>query len=237
MEKVKIEKISPEVKEAHKFFAKQSGSQNITTVNTLQVLYEIFKTAKMNNIIELGGGIGTIDYFCLKYSDTFIDICEDNDFCIKKIHENLSHFKGRYLIHHDKNNFSFSCNFYDLVIVDGAWENSVDRLVKQTERLDKILFEGRRAGMQLLFLKELKQKYVVKYKRFYNDFNNYKNGYLFECKLNNNRIIREINYFYNRCLYEMENMRIYGTFNHIKNKLYKYKFFRVLNKLKKDRSK
>ena len=144
MKKIQIKDFSPEVLAVNKRFKEQSGSEDIASLCSTQALFNILQSDKPKTILEFGGGIGTLSYLCLKYSDAEIDIYEDNDFCINALKQNLKEFEGRYTLLTDYANLYLPHKSYDLIIGDGGPYNLVEALVKNTQGIKRIFFEGGR---------------------------------------------------------------------------------------------
>jgi len=208
MKVYKIRKLKKEATDAAKMFFLKNGSERIAGVNSLQFLLEMLRTDKPDKIAEFGAGIGTMDWFCLTYSNCVIDLYEDNEFCIGELKKNLTGFELRYKIYSSQENFNSTFNNYDLVIVDGHWDKNFKIFIKNTE-LKKIYFEGKRRKAQLAFLKLLRNKYIIKYYRI-DEYNSEKSGYCMVLEKNNSSLQRWLNYLKNRAAFFRENVRLYG---------------------------
>ncbi len=204
MKKIQIKNFSPEATEIYKKFKEQVGSEHTASLPAIQVVFNILKK-KPKTILEFGGGIGTLSYLCLKYSDAEIDIYENNDFCIKALGENLNEFEGRYALLTD-DNFYLSHKSYDLVIVDDNPYQYFRDIVKNTENIKEIFFEGRRFSAQDIFRKALKRKYSFKYIRYYHEKNEKKCGYGIICFKNKSPLLN----IWNNWIYFLEYVRTRG---------------------------
>src|SRR3989344_5184809 len=101
MRRIKFKNFSPLTLEVYEYFRNQPGSDHIAKPTTIEVILDICEKEKPKRILEMGGGLGTISYIMLKYSDAFVDIYEDNDFCLSRLQEKISLFRGRFRIMKD----------------------------------------------------------------------------------------------------------------------------------------
>lgn len=203
MSKPIVVNIGRESKEIFGKFKSQVGSQHIASPVTIAVLSQICATEKPRRILEIGGGIGTVSYTLLKNSDAFVDIYEDNDFCINKLKENLAQFSGRFSII-DSYRILPPVQEYDLMIFDGGsgkivdindggYKNMARLFINYLESVKTIYFEGRRRPQRIAVYKALVENYCFK-SVTYSDASLpcvvYKGGVKIICKKSSNRLIR-----------------------------------------------
>lgn len=201
-------KIDSESSEIYNKFKNQVGSQHIASPVTIAVLSEICRVEKPKRILEIGGGIGTISYTLLKNSNAFIDIYEDNDFCINKLNENLAQFSGRFNIINSYHILP-PVREYDLMIIDGGSGNTNDvqdggetittwLFIKYLENVKSIYFEGRRKLQQIMVYKALFKNYKIEVMTYSDSINSqgivYKGGTKIKCEKCLKGIIRWISF-------------------------------------------
>ncbi len=84
--------------EIYSHFKKMPDAEHIATLINIEKIIDICKSEKPNTVVEMGGGIGAISYAILSNSNAFLYIYEENEYCTKRLHENLNSFKDRYEI-------------------------------------------------------------------------------------------------------------------------------------------
>ncbi len=219
MRTIKIGKIDEQIKSLYDFFKLKEGSEHISCLGALQGLNKILQDLKPKNILEFGGGIGALSYFCMNNTNANLTIYEDNSFCLNQLEKNLSAFKERYSIISDYNNFKpLPYKNYELILADGGPYNLISEIVKNIRGIRIIFFEGRRIPMQVLFRKALKKKYIfktIKYE-YENNNKNTKCAYVIYCQPCKNVFLRKINYYYQEIISLIDFIRIRGFMNYIK---------------------
>lgn len=169
----KLTDFSKETVALYDKFKKQSGSEQIAEPISIQVIFDICRQKKLERVLEMGGGLGTLSYTLLKYSSAFVDIYEVNDFCKKKLKENLSDFAGRYQILESYRLLPPAME-YDLLIIDGGngkdWDkgfsSSIWFYLHYLKSVKIIYLDGKRHIQRLWARKALRQKYLYKLQRY-----------------------------------------------------------------------
>lgn len=204
--KLKIDEISSETWEIFRKFGAQIGSEHIASPVTIEALSRLCREHKPRRILEMGGGIGTISYILLKYSDAFLDVYEDNEFCLSKLRENLVPFEGRYQI---IQNYRISppVQDYDLMVVDGgsgkAWDGgyplAVWFFILFLKSVKIVYVEGFRRLQRIRARRALSHRYVYKLTRYDTmilEGKRLHGGLKIDCIPSRSRILRWINFLF-----------------------------------------
>lgn len=147
--------------DVYELFLKKDGASNIAKPPTLHTLCNIIAKDNVNNVLEVGGGIGTLSFLMLQYfPNTKLEIFEDNAFCITALQTNLSEYNDRFTIHTDYNNFTLQRKEYDLIIVDGANVDMLRQLIANLDSVKIILIDGKRTNQRSILRKDLKEKFL-----------------------------------------------------------------------------
>lgn len=195
--KVNVDSINKKVEKIFDKFSSLVGSEHIANIGAMQIIYDILEKDSIKNVLELGGGIGTFSYLCLKEFDVAVDIYENNNFCIESLNNNLVEFQGRFSIIRDYDNFSsLPHKNYDLIICDGGPYNLIGSIIKNIDNVQVIFFEGRRLKLQLLFARAIRKKYYFKWTPLYYK-NTKKCGYIFRCYKIDNKFKGSVIYYIN----------------------------------------
>ena len=206
MKKIKLEKFSEKTLEIYGRFKEQLGSEHIATPITIEILLDICRNQKPVSILELGGGLGTISYLLLSNSNAQLDIYEDNDFCRRKLKENLATFAGRYQIIESYRTLPPN-NSYDLVVVDGGsgkpgdggYKNAVSCIMACLDSVKTIFVEGYRYHQCYLIRKAVAVNHLFKLSLYLpSQFKGQviKGGSKIECKLSHKKLFKFINHIY-----------------------------------------
>ncbi|MCV9931244.1 hypothetical protein OIU80_03040 [Flavobacterium sp. LS1R47] len=117
--------------ETYKYFSSLEGNQHIASEFALKKIVDILENYKIDNILELGLGIGSISYCILEYSDKKINYIgtESNDFCLNALPKYLKNNFDKVKIV-DSLSKVLTTKKFDLIIVDGKDENLL--LVKKS---------------------------------------------------------------------------------------------------------
>lgn len=115
----------PDIKYAYKEFCLAEGSQHIASEFAIEKLYELVENFRVERILEVGLGIGSISGIILAvkrgkpldYTGT-----EANNFCLNALPDNLKEDYHRLNIVSDLTKFS-SNNKFDLIVIDGKDQN------------------------------------------------------------------------------------------------------------------
>ena len=73
-----MKKPSPE--QIHAFFFQPNGCLCYSYSNKYKCNYRILRVKKPKRVLELGGGIGTLTYCVLNYSEAIVEVYEENGF-------------------------------------------------------------------------------------------------------------------------------------------------------------
>lgn len=142
--------------ENYKKFSYIEGNQYIATEYALKTILRIIDDFKIQSILELGLGIGSISDTVFKYSnekkiDIYYTGTEANDFCLQALKDNVEEYQRINLfsdiakINNDKK--------YDLIIVDGS-DESLKILARFTHANTIVFVEGWR-GAQVNLIKDV----------------------------------------------------------------------------------
>jgi len=206
MSQTTIKNFSPEASDILNFFSRQAGSENIAGIVTLENMSEICQEIKPKRILEMGGGIGTISYALLKFSDAFVDIYEHNEFCRGKLKENLAEFNGRYQVIDDYRILPPE-RVYDLMIVDGGsgkgkgggYHEAVWFFIMYLKSVKIVYVEGNRRLQRFFARKALKYNYLYKLTDYDNIIwqgEKLHGGLKIECSPSSSRILKMANFIF-----------------------------------------
>ena len=206
MKKIRIEKLSNQAVEIYQKFQQQTGSERIATPVNLEALLRLCREIKPQRILELGGGIGTISYTLLNNSEAALDIYEDNEFCQKKLRENLAPFMGRFQILETYRLLPPSRE-YDLIVVDGgngkSWDGGFNQAIwfylHYLKSVKTIYVEGYRRLQRFWARNALRHRYLynlVQYDKMDWEGISWKGGLLMECRPSSSAIFRFLNFVY-----------------------------------------
>jgi len=112
---------------AYKKFSHVEGNQHIAAEYALKVILSIIRKFKINSVLELGTGIGTIPYAVLEYAKQnnkkiTYTCTEANEFCLSQLEGNLENFYHAIRLKSDLVQVPQD-TLFDLIIVDGSDEN------------------------------------------------------------------------------------------------------------------
>ena len=167
----------PNPEQIHALFSKQVGAYAIATPININAIIAFCVLKKPKRVLELGGGIGTLTYCVLNYSEAIVEVYEENGFCREKLRQNLDRWSERVVL---KESYAEDPNFadYDLVVIDGPDSVTIkerDRLTYQVlARLRNIgsffiegsrysqrqLAQGKMADISLYFLERVRGREV-----------------------------------------------------------------------------
>lgn len=153
----------------YKLFKEKQGSEHIATPISIEKVAELARGAK--DILEFGAGIGTLTYSALANSDAFVEIYEDNEFCIERLSENLDGYEGRYALI-TSYGFMPRRKKYDLIIVDGGMggddggtTNWIQNMFSDRLEPTLVYFEGARLFQRKQVRHALFRRYTCKIER------------------------------------------------------------------------
>lgn len=139
----------------YKFFCGLEGSDYIASEFALYTILKLIKRFKIERILEVGLGIGSISDTVLKYAreerkEIIYFGTEKNDFCLRQLQKNVQHYDYINLFDELSNipNISF-----DLIIIDGL-DESLNEIKNFTSPHCILFVEGGRSD-QTILLKEL----------------------------------------------------------------------------------
>jgi len=155
--------------EVFSLFKDKEGSYDMATPLSIARVIELAKDAQ--HVLELGAGIGTMTYGLLKYTDAFIEIYEDNEFCREQLSKNLKGYEDRYKITETWLEFP-KRKEYDLIVLDNAIGHYIHRdlCFFHDHIVPKIIhFEGIRRRQRKEIRHALSNRYTCKIERIVND--------------------------------------------------------------------
>lgn len=194
--KIKTDDISPDAWSVYQTFKEKNGANHIASPVGIHVLLEIIKTLKPKRILEVGGGIGTLSYTILRFTDAEVDVFEDQPFCIKELTENLRGFEHRYTLLTDYHHFTLPRDEYDLIIVDGGGHGFVYHLVNLCRRIGGIFVEGGRSEQRKQIRRALRARYLFRPIDYVHADKLYKGAHRITCYRSNNFALRQLAYWF-----------------------------------------
>lgn len=146
----------------YKRFCELEGSEYIASEFALETILRVIKTFKVNTILELGLGIGSISDTVFKYSKKahkkirYVGT-EKNEFCLDALKKSVSDYDQIELF--SELNQIINKKF-DLIIIDG-YDDTLKEVVTFCEQSTIIFIEGDRKG-QTEIIRQIfpKNKYV-----------------------------------------------------------------------------
>jgi len=204
-------------------FSLLGGAKHIATMVNIQTIIDICRKENPGRILEMGGGIGTLSFAMLRYSNAFIDIYENNDFCRQKLKENLVEYENRYTII-DTYRMLPPVRQYDIMVIDGGnKEDYHPEWLYASYLLDikTIFIEGFRRSQYAWISKALSGHYICKAKRLPGHEINekfHKGGTLISCTPNNSSLLCFISYIHGRLI--TEDYLFNRTYKFLKRKLW-----------------
>lgn len=177
-------------------FKQKMGSEHIASPVGIQVLLEIIEEIKPRHILEIGGGLGTLSYAALKFSDVQMDIFEDHPFCIKELQKNLRGYEERYQLLEDYNNFILPHTSYDLIIIDGGGHAFVHEVISKCQHIGRIFIEGGRGEQRKQARMALRQRYIFRPIQYMHSEKKYKGAHQIICRESNSSFFRFLSYWF-----------------------------------------
>jgi hypothetical protein len=131
----------------YKMFCGFEGSDYIASEFALETILKIIIKYKIENILELGLGIGSISDTVLKFSEkenTKLNYVgtESNEFCVKAIKSNVKYFDKLKVYPQLE---LVADNKFDLIIIDG-YDKTLTKIVSFCKKNTIIFIEGDRKG-------------------------------------------------------------------------------------------
>lgn len=176
----------------YNYFKTLPGSEHIGKPVSIEALMDMCNDLKPRRILEMGGGIGAISYTLLKHSGAFVDIYEDNDFCINALKENLKAFEGRFQIIETYRMLP-PAKSYDIAVIDGGagaekdggYPLAAQLFLTYIDSVKAVYIEGYRGLQRDLARRTLSKKYVCTfqvYKDVYIEGKKWPGGLKIMCK-------------------------------------------------------
>jgi spore coat polysaccharide biosynthesis predicted glycosyltransferase SpsG len=131
----------------YKRFCELDGSEYIASEFALETLLKIFKIFKVNSILELGLGIGSISDTVLKYSKkecvkiNYVGT-EKNEFCLDALQKNVLDY-NQIELYSELN--QIKSKKFDLIIIDG-YDDTLKEIVAFCKKNTIVFIEGDRKG-------------------------------------------------------------------------------------------
>lgn len=193
--------------EIYEMFKKQTGSNAISGIATLEAIVHAAKNDKPKTVLELGGGIGTISYAILKNCDAVIDIYEHDEFCRKTLAENLKGMEARYAVISDYAQLP-PRRSYDIIVVDGGssdeagydggFNQAIGAYIQSLENLKTVIVEGQRKSQKYWILKALRTRFVYNITVYPDSSGGKKIGTRIDCRRSSSELARIFSHFYQR---------------------------------------
>jgi len=145
--------------------AKGQGSKSAKPT-TIQAIIDLCEELQPKNVLEIGGGTGTITYTVVKNSKAWVDVYEHLPFCREQMKSNIG--KGRYNIYESYQ--LLPRRDYDLVIVDGGvandhhdgYEAIAELFIRYLRSVKVVYVEGRRDLQRKQVRRALRDKGMYK---------------------------------------------------------------------------
>lgn len=146
----------------YKKFCNLEGSDYIASEFAIETILNLISKFKINSILEIGLGIGSIADTVLKYAylnDLNISYVgtEQNEFCLSALKENVE-FYSKLIIHNDIDDIKE--NTFDLIIIDG-YDLNLDKVLSKCKLNTLIYIEGARETQRLVIQKLFKDSLHV----------------------------------------------------------------------------
>ena len=128
-------------------FCNLEGSDYIASEYALERILYVIKKFRVNSVLEIGLGIGSISDTVLKYSDSsnlkirYVGT-EANEFCKKVLKKYVEEYES---VERFESLFELNSKYkFDLIIVDGA-ENNLEEIKNKCKKNAIVFIEGDRA--------------------------------------------------------------------------------------------
>lgn len=188
--------------EIYNTFKNKEGSGAIAGTATLKAIIDLVQKNKPLSVLEIGGGIGTISYAILKNCAASLDIYEQNDFCIKKLKENLKGLENRYTIISSYNQLPPKRE-YDLIVVDGGkgqrdggYPQVIAAYIHSLRSIKTIFIEGQRKSQKYWIIDALRTRFLYKPTKYKDPLGRKKIGMQIDCKPCSSGLLKIINHLY-----------------------------------------
>jgi len=138
----------------HRVFSAKPHSQHIASKFALAHLAAILRTHKIESVLEIGAGIGTMTYLLLSMlpDSAAVECTEDNEICLSSLDANLPReMRSRLIIHRHAH---LVAGAFDLVVIDGA----VNGVTASVFKAGSVCFaEGKRTKERRTIQQRLKE--------------------------------------------------------------------------------
>lgn len=193
---IAIDGVDQRAQEIYGRFAARSGAEHIASPIGLHALLAVVDKTKPKYILEVGGGIGTLSYALLTYSEARIDVFEDHPFCIDQLRKALVRYEDRYTLLDTYERYALPRTAYDVVIIDGGGHAFIYNLIRELDDVRVIFIEGGRREQRKQARRALRHRYVFKPVRYRDLHKKYKGAHAIFCKRSNNALLRLANYWF-----------------------------------------
>ncbi|OGF28138.1 hypothetical protein A2477_03750 [Candidatus Falkowbacteria bacterium RIFOXYC2_FULL_47_12] len=188
---------SGEAMAIYNYFKSLPGSEHIGKPVSIEALIGMCREYNPSRILEMGGGVGAISYTLLKHSQAFLDIYEDNDFCIGELRKNLKEFEGRFQIIETYRMLP-PAKSYDIVVIDGGtgaqkdggYPLAAQLFLMYLDSVRSVYIEGYRGLQRNLVFHTLQKKYAcsfVVYKEIFFEGKKWAGGLKITCRKTNSQ--------------------------------------------------
>ena len=208
--KIELNDFDPDAIAVYERFRGLPRAEHIAKPATLHVLARLCRRERLERVLELGGGLGTISYLLLKGSPARLDVYEHDPYFAGKLAENLREFSGRFQILNDYRLLP-PLRDYDLVVVDGGqarkgeddpshgFNESVWHYLSYLKNVRFVYVEGHRHIQRTWVRKALARRYRYSLERhadtqYQGEVLN--GGVLIACRPSNSRLGKLLNYLF-----------------------------------------
>lgn len=200
-------------------FNHKPGGSHIAKPTTIDFLIQFCKSEKPRYILELGGGIGTLTFTALKYSNAHVDVYEQNDFCKEQLLKNVSSVRGEdRLTLIDIYTTLPPRRDYDLMIIDGGeaqdhqhgYAETVWLFINYLNSLKAIYVDGRRPAQRKQARMALRNKgyyKLTRHKDLMYKGQNYMGGLEFKIYPHKSKLVQLANYYFWETLIFLNKLR------------------------------
>jgi len=198
--------ISSESIAIYNYFKTLHGSDHIGKPVSIGALIDICRELHPKRVLEMGGGIGALSYTLLKHSSAFVDIYEDNEFCIGELKKNLKEFEGRFQIITTYQTLP-PARDYDVAVIDGGtgaekdggYAVATQLFLAQLDSISAVYIEGYRGMQRDAARRMLHKKYVCffrVYKEVYSEGRKWQGGLRITCKKTKWALLRWLSFLF-----------------------------------------
>ena len=171
---------------------------------TINLLIKLCQTLKPRNVLELGGGKGTLTYTILKHSDAHVDSYEPLEQFASQMKENLKEFDGRYTILPSYMLLPPKRD-YDLILIDGGKNDNESGFPKaivsyliSLNTVKTVIVEGQRKSQKYWITETLWPFFTYKPTKFTDEAGEKKGVLQIDCTPSRNILKNFLNHLYYR---------------------------------------